>query len=360
MMSLSKMTLLAAWPVVFLSLSAQAPGQDIQPRSVLNAHTSSVYCVAVSPDGKSLASGARDGVVICWNVGTERPNWTAKAHTDNGNGYTQVLSLAFSVDGKTLASGGWDCAVRLWDATSGDLKLTLRHENLVYSVAFSPDGKTLASGEHQTGAIHLWDLETGKSKSVLASGIGSVSSVAFSPDGSALASGGYVVRQNGGGVVRIWNPSRGALELEIPAQPMHKVALSPDGRQVVGAGYKKRAGGQKIDGLVRLWDARTGNLQQTWTVIGNGEMSVGPVAFSPDGRFVAGGGMVGEHAHKRKQGEIYLWDVESNRLVWRQSCHDDDVTCLAITADGKTLVSGGRDMSVKLWDLTELTRRPSS
>jgi WD40 repeat protein len=49
-----------------------------------------------------------------------------------------------------------------------------------------------------------------------------------------------------------------------------------------------------------------------------------------------------------------------NRLVWRQSCHDDDVTCLAFTADGKTLVSGGRDKAVKLWKLTERMRRPPS
>ena len=134
-----------------------------------------------------------------------------RAHGDDANGFTQVLSVAFSPDGKTLASGGWDRAVRLWDTANGALKRTLAHENLVYSVAFSPDGRTLASGEHQIGAIRLWEVETGKSAGVLVSGRGSVWSAAFAPDGTALASGGYIVRRGGGGVVRLWDVSSRAV-----------------------------------------------------------------------------------------------------------------------------------------------------
>ena len=201
MLSLPGRTSLTVWPVVILSFCARAPGQEIKPRVTFKEQKSFVYCVAVSPDGKSLASGARDGFVVCWDVVTKRPKWMVNAHKDNGNGYTQVLSVAFSPDGKTLASGGWDCSVRLWDAASGDPKQVFAHENLVYSVAFSPDGKTLASGEHQSGAIHLWEVAIGKSAGLLSDGRGSVWSVAFLPDGNA---GQWrVCRQpNGGGVVR--------------------------------------------------------------------------------------------------------------------------------------------------------------
>jgi WD40 repeat protein len=351
MLSIHQKTLSTVWPLLVLAFGTHAPGQDVRPRSILKGHTGVVYCVAVCPDGKTLASGAGDGFIVCWDLDAARPRWTVKAHHENGNGFTQVLSVAFSPDGKTLASGGWDRTVKCWDAASGRLKLTIPHDNLVYSVAFSPDGTTLASGEHQTGAIHFWDVGTGKSTGVLESGRGSVWSVAFSPDGKTLASGGYVVRLNGGGVVRLWDLSERALALEIPAQPVAKIALSPDGRRVAGTGYTKRAGGQQIDGLVQLWHPRTGELQRTWTIALDGRTGVNPVAFSPDGKLVAAGSAAGETTKHRKPGEVFLWQVASNRLVWRQSCHDDDVTCLAFTPDGKTLVSGGHDKAVKLWQI---------
>lgn len=360
MLSLPGRTSLTVWPIVILSLCARATGEEIKPRVTFKEQKDFVYCVAVSPDGKSLASGARDGVVVCWDVDTKRPTWIVNAHKDDGNGYTHAMSVAFSPDGKTLASGGWDCTVRLWEAVSGAPKQTFTHENLVYSVAFSPDGKILASAENNSGTIHLWNVATGKSTGMLADGRGSASSVAFFPDGKTLASGSYVVGgENRGGVVRLWDLSQRKLALEIPAQPTYKVAVSPDGRLVAGTGYKRRPSGNLSDGVVRLWDTRTGQVQRTWFIVGDGQTSISPVAFSPDGRLVAGGSMMGERVRKRKPGEIFLWDVESSRLVWRQACHDDDVTCLAFAPDGKTLISGGRDHAVKLWEITGRMMRTS-
>jgi WD40 repeat protein len=341
---------LAVWLHIILLLCDQAPGQEINPRSILGVNKDSVYCVAVSPDGKSLASGARDGLVVRWEIGAAQPTWTVNAHKDDATGFTQVLSVSFSPDGKTLASGGWDRAVRLWDAATGELRLSLLHDNLVYSVAFSPDGKTLASGEHGTGAIHLWDVGTGNSSAVLGDG-GSVWSLAYFPDGKTLASGA-------GGVLGLWDLSRRTLKLAISSQPLN-VAVSPDGRKVAAAGRARRDGGHQIDGFVRLWDTTTGELWRDWKVVGDGETIVDPVAFSPDGLLVAGGGARGERAKGRKAGEIYLWDVEANRLLWSQPCHDDDVTSLAFTPDGKSLVSGGRDKLVKVWEIAEVMRRAS-
>ena len=165
---------MAVWPVIILALCAGAPGQEVGPRSILRGPQSPVYCLTVSADGTSLASGTRDGRVVCWDVGAGLPEWSRRAHGDDANGFTQVLSVAFSPDGKTLATGGWDRAVRLWGTANGVLQRTLPHENLVYSVTFSPDGRTLASGEHQTGAIRLWEVETGRSAGVLVSGRGSI------------------------------------------------------------------------------------------------------------------------------------------------------------------------------------------
>jgi WD40 repeat protein len=337
------------------SLCARSPGQEVRPRSVLKGHTSFVYSVAVAPDGRTLASGERRGSIICWDARTERPRWMIEAHAGGDHGYTHVMSVAFSPDGKTLASGGWDQTVRLWDAATGELKLILPHEDLVYCVAFSPDGKTLASGDHEA-VVRLWEVRTGRLGAALRADRGSVGSVAFSPDGKTLASGGYSLSKLG--VVRLWDLAERAIRLEIPSQTTRAVAFSPDGRIVASTGYKKRAEGNQIDGAVRLWDARTGELKRAFTVGGDGRTSAGPVAFSPDGRLVASGGAVGERVRERRPGAVYVWDVGTGRLLWTQACHDDDVTSLAFLPDGKTLVSGGRDQAVKLWEIAGRLGRP--
>jgi WD40 repeat protein len=89
-------------------------------------------------------------------VAARRITATLEGHTGS------VFALAFSPDGKTLASGSKDTTVKLWDLTTGKNIATLQgHTDYVRSVAFSPDGKTLASASHDR-TIKLWDLQRGR------------------------------------------------------------------------------------------------------------------------------------------------------------------------------------------------------
>jgi uncharacterized protein with WD repeat len=131
---------------------------------------------------RPLASGSYDHTVKLWDAATAKLVTSLQGHTSG------VYSVAWSPDGKTLASGSDDLTVKLWEAATGKLVTSLQgHASGVYSVAWSPDGKTLASGSDDR-SVKLWEADTGRLLASLQGHTATVWSVAWSPDGKTLAS----------------------------------------------------------------------------------------------------------------------------------------------------------------------------
>ena len=124
---------------------------DMQNTKIITGHKDEVWSVAVSPNGKYLATGCRDHAIYLWDANMGNLISVLRGHTN------RVCALAFSPDGKTLASGSYDSAIRIWDLEHRRGRLVLEgHTNSVLSVAFHPDGKTLISGSADC-TIKFWD-----------------------------------------------------------------------------------------------------------------------------------------------------------------------------------------------------------
>ena len=244
-----------------------------QEINLLTGHTSSVWSLAFSPDGKTLASGSLDGSIRLWDVTT----WQHKQILTEDI----VTSVVFSPDGKTLASisGSWEGTISLWDAATGQHRETLTgHTDAVYSIAFSPDGTTLASGGVDE-TLRLWDITTGRAaktptsllgvmriltfttgqhRKILTKDTGIISTVAFSPDGKTLVSacGSY-----GEGPIQLWDTAtkqhkKTLIGADTGYRSIESLAFSPDGK-ILASGDS--------DDTLRLWDATTGQHIQALT-----------------------------------------------------------------------------------------------
>jgi WD40 repeat protein/serine/threonine protein kinase len=291
----------------------------------LKGHSGMLYCVAMSPTGRHLASGSADETVKVWEIeegGSKgREILTLRGHAAG------VRNVAFSPDGRRLASAGADQTVKLWDmpnkdATRSPTPVVLKgHTNMVDSVAFSPDGSRLASVGGD--GIKVWSVATGQELFSL-KGQGSV---AYSPDGRWIASA------SSDNSVKLWSTAadQEARILRGHGNAIWSVAFAPQGDRLVSTGW---------DTVVKVW-GRSGDEWREVQAFKDRNGSLWTTAVSRDGRWIAAAG-----ADKH----VRIWDAASGKEVYAMTGHSGPVRSMAFSPVSDLLVTAGGDKTLKLWD----------
>jgi RNA polymerase sigma factor (sigma-70 family) len=313
----------------------EQPVDTLEPPKVLRSDKS-IMSMAWSPDGKLLASvdgGGAVGSAVVTIRDVAGGNVERTLEAENGFEFRQVR---FSPDGKTIAatSAGrknnmFVGTIRVWDVATGQLKHDLAEDSNAVGLAFSPDGKTLASTSLQ-GKVRLWNLETGQVRRTIEILDTNVMSVAFSPDGKTVAAGGMARDAKlKKGEVTLWDVDTGNAKHSLTGHvQVWAIAFAPDGKTVAASGSG-----------VKLWDVDSGELKHAL-----GKAMGMDIAFAPHGRTLAMAQVLGDD-----KGDVTLWDTRTGKLKQTLEGHDNMVYAVAFSRDGRTLASGSRDQTIKLW-----------
>jgi WD40 repeat protein len=273
-----------------LSVNLQREGlRDAWPVRTMRGHTSAVFSVAVSGDGRIAVSGGLDGEARIWDVAKGKclhvlPEQPArlrttgvtmdgtKALTACADGTLAVWSTAtgerisgidgrvthgaepasFSATGRLALVGAHDSTIRLWNLEEEELLLTLAgyaKDTRIRDVWLYSDCRRAVSAASDR-TVRLWDLTTGECVRTMTGHSHEVAYVCMSPDGRhALSCGDYTDT-----TIRLWNLDTGRCERVLSSPGVRTVQFSPDSRYAVAAGR---------DTSLRLWDLTTGTLLRT-------------------------------------------------------------------------------------------------
>jgi WD40 repeat protein/transcriptional regulator with XRE-family HTH domain len=332
---------------------------EAPPREFIG-HTSEIWGVDISPDGKYMATASNDETTRLWDIATGQSVHVFYGHTgrvegvafspdgkffltasegdqtarlwdlESGetlrvfSGHSGELAFgAFSPDGKTIATAGGDPTARIWDVATGETLHILQHDSAFSGLAFSPDGEYLLTGSER-GIAHLWDTDTGREVRIFDE-IENVSGVAYSPDGK------FIAVSNVDGPLTLLDAATGQIMREFSGHQdmVTGIEFSPDGRFLLTGSFDRAA---------RLWDVVTGEAIRDF---GGHTAAVMGVAFAPDGRLIA---TVSEDRIAR------IWDLQTVPGGMQFTGHEATVWQASFSPDGRQVITASEDGTARIWD----------
>jgi len=230
-------------PIEFLSAVYQEP-------SILKGHTGEVRRVAITPDGKIIATASEDGTARVWNKATGVCMTTLKGHhaglrsialRDNGKmiitsswdnsiktwdgvagqcvgsfvlvGHRGFCEAVVSADGNTVVTASMDKTVRVWNRSTGQCDVILRHDDEVHAVALAPDGTIVTS----SNKIRLWNKASGKCVTTLFDGCGYWGSIFIASKSDDIVTG------DSGGNVKVFDKNTQQCRTQFKQKKCHGV-----------------------------------------------------------------------------------------------------------------------------------------
>jgi len=302
--------------------------QDIRQRRILKGHFGKIYALHWSSDSRHLVSASQDGKLIIWNGFT-----TNKIHAIPLRS-SWVMTCAYSPSGDLVACGGLDNLCSVYKLPSNKDNTTAQqktygelaqHEGYLSCCRFIRDDEIVTCSGDST--CILWDIEAKSPKAIFNNHTGDVMSV------SVFDQNGVFVSGSCDATAKLWDHRQAkACVKTFPGHEsdINSVQFFPDGNSF---------GSGSDDSSCRLFDIRAYKQLAKYSEdkILCGITSVG---FSRTGKLLFAG---------YDDYNCYCWDTQLGQMAGLLSSHDNRVSCLGVTLDGKAVCTGSWDTLLKIW-----------
>ncbi len=298
-------------------------------KAAIKGHGNVVRSLAFSPDGMHLASGSLDQTARIWNLSRNMNDVIKLTDPDTPSGFSKAL---FTPDGQKIISAKSRAGLAsIWDSISGRKLFDLRGHtkpanvsNFSLELAVSSDSRFIATGGADS-LVKIWDAETGREIIMLSDLPDRSTALAFSLDNHFLAVGTDQA-------ARIYDLAQWRVAITIPVpQGVNALCFLSDGKTLVTAGR---------DGIIHFWKIATG---QELRRIQSGQDQLFTMTLSARDQYLATGSLDNTAA---------IWDVQTGNRVWLLKGHSSKINRVSFSPDGNRLATSSNDYTVKLWDLT--------
>ncbi|HRI68765.1 MAG TPA: CHAT domain-containing protein [Polyangium sp.] len=289
--------------------------------SLMRGHSDAICGVdAYWPAGMAVTASA-DSTICLWTQAFGAPDEPIVGHNE------PVYAVAVTPDGRTAISSSTDLSLGIWDVATGQLRHKIENiASISLGLTVAPDGQTIVAG-CDDGRIRRWDLNSGKLVAEFDLGGQRLSSVTITSDARVA------IVPCHDKVVRVVDAMTGALirALEGHLDRVRTVALTPDEKYVISGSF---------DNSLRVWDWQTG---KTLRVLQGHTSALAQVVVTPDGR----------HAISCSFDRTWrVWELATGRLVRTVEGHLNWVLGVVVTPNGQRVISASQDATLAMWDLS--------
>ena len=295
---------------------------------VLKSHTAAVNAVSFFDNDQKFVAAGDDCCLSGWNVDERRCIFKLKGHE------APVKACAASQTSSKIVSGSWDRTVRIWDGSTTNCLWTLQHEALVLGVSFSEESSliTVCCDDKLT---KVWDMRTFNNVITLSGHENSVTCCAQNNFTLATGSLDKTVRLSD---MRSGNT---LLSLTGHTSAVSAVDISSDGYKLCSGSWDK---------TVRVWDVHAGTYRtQGPRVMYEHEGCVSSCKFVEDNQKIVSAGF---------DKTVIIWDALATKKRHQIRAHSSWINDIAMTADGKWLLSCSKDRTIRMWNVENADKMP--